>query len=174
MPIYRLDKFVPELSSDCWIAPDAHVIGKVSLGHAVGIWFGTVIRGDNEPIIVGDETNIQDNCMLHTDPGYPVRIGKGCTIGHHAIVHGATIGDNTLIGMGATLLNGASIGSNSLVGANALVTEGKEYPDFSLIVGSPAKAVRTLTEAAAAGIRKSADTYVANYKRYLAGLEPIG
>ena len=173
MPVYSLDEIAPNIDETCWIAPDAHVIGKVNLGRDVGIWFGTVIRGDNEPITVGDETNIQDSCMLHTDPGYPVVIGVGCTIGHHAIVHGATIGDNTLIGMGATLLNGAKIGKNCLVGANALVTEGKEFPDYSLIVGSPAKVVRDLTDAAAGGIRKSAESYIANFKRYAAGLRVV-
>ena len=175
MALYKLDDITPETPEDgeYWIAPSAHVIGKVKLGPEVGIWFGSVLRGDNELIEIGERTNIQDFCMMHTDPGYPVKIGKGCTIGHHAIIHGAVIGDNTLIGMGATLLNGAKIGANSLVGANALVTEGKEFPDNSLIVGSPARVVRTLTAASAAAIAKSADGYIANYRRFAEGLERI-
>ncbi len=175
MPLYRLDEIEPEIpaSGKYWIAPDAHVIGRVILGEDVGIWFGTVLRGDNEPITIGARSNVQDSCMMHTDPGFAVEIGEGCTIGHHAIVHGARIGDNTLIGMGATILNGARIGANSLVGANALVTEGREFPDYSLIVGSPAKVVRTLTDAAANAIRKSADIYIANYKRFAKGLEEV-
>jgi carbonic anhydrase/acetyltransferase-like protein (isoleucine patch superfamily) len=155
-----------------WIAPDANVIGSVTLGDGVGIWFGATLRGDNEPMTVGRGTNIQEGVMVHSDPGFPATIGEDCTIGHHAIIHGCTIGDNTLIGMGATILNGAKIGKNSLVGANALVTEGKEFPDNSLIVGSPARVVRTLDEKAAEGIRKSAEKYVANWKRFAEELKP--
>ena len=176
MPIYSLEGRAPQLPGDgkFWIAPDAHVIGNVTLGDDVGIWFGTVLRGDNEPIMIGNRSNVQEHCMMHTDPGFPVTIGEGCTVGHHAIVHGATIGDNTLIGMGATVLNGAVIGKNCLVGANALITERKEFPDNSLIVGSPAKAVKTLGDAAAAALRKSAEIYVANYRRFANGLMRIG
>lgn len=175
MPIYELDGISPELphEDDYWVAPDAHVIGKVILGKDVGIWFGTVLRGDNESITIGARSNVQDSCMFHTDPGFPIKIGEGCTIGHHAIVHGAIIGENSLIGMGATLLNGAKIGKNCLVGANALVTEGKEFPDNSLIVGAPAKAVRTLGDAAAKALHKSAESYVKNFRRFSKGLRRI-
>jgi carbonic anhydrase/acetyltransferase-like protein (isoleucine patch superfamily) len=155
-----------------WIAPDANVIGSVTLGDDVGIWFGATLRGDNEPMTVGRGTNIQEGVMVHSDPGFPATIGEDCTIGHHAIIHGCTIGDNTLIGMGATILNGAKIGKNCLVGASALVTEGKEFPDNSLIVGSPARVVRTLDEKAAEGIKKSAEKYVANWKRFAEELKP--
>lgn len=176
MPVYRLEDKVPQLpdAGQFFIAPDAHVIGHVVLGADVGIWFGTVIRGDNEPIVIGARSNIQEGSMLHTDPGCPITIGEGCTIGHHAIIHGCTIGDNSLIGMGATVLNGARIGRNSLVGAGALVTERKEFPDNSLIVGSPARVVRTLDDHAVAALKRSADVYVANYRRFLKGLEVVG
>lgn len=176
MPIYRLDDRTPALppAGRFFIAPDAHVIGNVSLGEDVGVWFGSVLRGDNEPITVGARTNIQEGCMLHTDPGFPIVIGRGCTIGHHAVVHGCAIGDNTLIGMGARVLNGARIGDNCLVGAGALVTERKEFPDNVLIVGAPARIARELDAEAIAGLACSADIYVANYRRFLAGLEAIG
>ncbi len=175
MPLYALGNLVPKTPAEdrFWIAPDAHVIGQVELGLDVGIWFGSVLRGDNEPITIGDGTNIQEGAMLHVDPGFPVRIGKGCTIGHHAIIHGCTIGDNSLIGMGATVLNGAKIGNNCLIGANALVTEGKEFPDNSLIVGSPARIVRTLDERAAAGLGLSAENYVRNWQRFARELRPL-
>lgn len=175
MPVYRLGTRVPNLpaADRYWIAPDANVIGSVTLGDDVGIWFGATLRGDNEPMTVGRRTNIQEGVMVHSDPGFPTTIGEDCTIGHHAIIHGCTIGDNTLIGMGATILNGAKIGKNCLVGANALVTEGKEFPDNSLIVGSPARVVRTLDEKAAEGIRKSAEKYVANWKRFAEELKPV-
>ena len=175
MPIYSLDDLSPNLpeAGRYWVAPDAHVIGNVTLGSDTGIWFGAVLRGDNEPIVIGDETNIQEGAMLHTDPGAPISIGRGCTIGHHAIVHGATIGDNSLIGMGAVILNRARIGRNSLVGAGALVTEGKEFPDNSLIVGSPARAVRQLDDAAAEALKISPQAYVANYRRFAKGLKIV-
>ncbi len=175
MPIYSLSGHEPDLppSGTYWIAPDAHVIGKVTLGADVGVWFGAVLRGDNEPITVGAATNIQEGAMLHTDPGYPVTIGQGCTIGHHAIVHGCSIGNNSLVGMGATVLNGAKIGNNCLVGANALVTEGKEFPDNSLIVGSPARAIRTLDDKAIEGLRRSAEKYVGNWQRFARDLKRL-
>ena len=175
MPLYALGNFVPKTPAPdrFWVAPDAHVIGQVELGLDVGIWFGSVLRGDNEPIMIGDGTNIQEGAMVHVDPGFPVRIGKGCTIGHHAIIHGCTIGDNSLVGMGATVLNGAKIGNNCLIGANALVTEGKEFPDNSLIVGSPARIVRTLDERAAAGLRLSAENYIRNWQRFARELRPL-
>jgi len=172
MPIYRLDGVAPHLPEEdrCFIAPDAHVIGDVTLGEDVGIWFGAVIRGDNEPIRIGAGSNVQEGAMLHTDPGFPIEIGEGCTIGHHAIIHGARVGDNCLVGMGATLLNGARLGKNCLVGANALVTEGKEFPDNSLIVGAPARAIRTLGEEDVSRLKLSAAHYVANFKRFKSSL----
>ena len=150
------------------------MIGQVELSEDAGIWFGAVLRGDNERISIGARTNIQEGAMVHTDPGHPVSIGDDCTIGHHAIVHGATIGANSLVGMGATILNGARIGANCLVGANALVTERKEFPDGSLIVGSPAKALRQLDAAAIEAIRESAAHYVENWRRFARGLRRIG
>jgi carbonic anhydrase/acetyltransferase-like protein (isoleucine patch superfamily) len=175
MPLYALDDETPVTPEPgrYWIAPDAHVIGRVTLGEDVGIWFGAVLRGDNERITVGARSNVQEGAMVHTDWGYPATIGEGCTIGHHAIVHGAQIGDNSLVGMGATILNGAKIGRNCLVGANALVTEGKEFPDNSLIVGSPARVVRTLDDKAEDGLRRSADGYVENWRRFSKGLQKL-
>jgi carbonic anhydrase/acetyltransferase-like protein (isoleucine patch superfamily) len=174
MPIYALDGVRPDLpeSGDCWVAPDAVLIGRVRLGRDAGIWFGAVLRGDNEWIEVGEASNVQEHCVLHTDMGFPLTIGRGCTIGHRAMLHGCTIADNSLIGIGATVLNGARIGSNCLVGAHALVTEGKEFPDGSLIIGSPAKVARSLSDAEIAGLRRSAEGYVANWKRYRSGLAP--
>ncbi len=175
MPVYALDSYAPELpeAGRFWIAPDAHVIGRVRLASDVGIWFGAVLRGDTELIDIGERSNIQDGAMLHTDVGFPLTVGVDVTVGHHAILHGCTVGDGSLIGMGATLLNGARIGSGCLVGANALVTEGKAFPDFSLIVGAPAKAVRTLDPAAVEKLRASAASYVANWRRYNAGLRRL-
>ena len=175
MPLYSLDGQAPDLPAEglYWIAPDAHVIGKVRLGAEVGIWFGCTLRGDNEWISIGARSNVQEGTVMHTDIGSPLTIGEGCTIGHKAMLHGCTIGNNTLIGMGATILNNAKIGNNCLVGANALVTEGREYPDGSLIVGSPARVVRQLDEAAIAKLGKSADGYVRNWKRFAAGLQRL-
>jgi carbonic anhydrase/acetyltransferase-like protein (isoleucine patch superfamily) len=176
MPIHALGAKRPHLPAPgtFWVAPDAHVIGDVVLATDVGIWFGAVLRGDNETISVGAGSNIQEGCILHTDMGFPLNIGAGCTIGHRAILHGCVIGDNSLIGMGATVLNGVRIGRNCLVGANALVTEGKEFPDNSLIVGSPARAIRTLDAEAAARLSASAASYVANWRRFAAELTTIG
>ncbi|MER9306062.1 gamma carbonic anhydrase family protein [Mesorhizobium sp. M0293] len=173
MPLYAIDGTQPSFADaeTNWIAPDATLIGDVRVGRNAGIWFGAVIRGDNEPIVIGADTNVQEHTVMHTDPGFPLSIGEGCTIGHRALLHGCTIGDNSLIGMGAIVLNGAKIGRNSLVGAGALVTEGKEFPDNSLIVGSPAKAIRVLDDAAVARLRGSAAHYVANSKRFKAGLK---
>lgn len=175
MPIYSLDGIAPELPDDAayWVAPDAHVIGAVHLARDVGIWFGAVLRGDNEPITIGEGTNIQEGAMLHTDMGFPMTIGAHCTVGHHAILHGCTIGEGALIGMGATVLNGARIGAGSLVGANALVTENKAFPDRSLIVGSPAKAVRQLDDATVEGLLRGAAGYVRNWKRFAAGMKRL-
>ena len=176
MPIYELDGQAPELPEPgrFWVAPDAHVIGRVRLGADVGVWFGAVLRGDGEPLEVGERSNIQEGCMLHADPGFPLTIGPDVTVGHHAILHGCAVGAGALIGMGATLLNGARIGAGCIVGANALVTENKEFPENSLIVGAPAKAVRTLDGAAAEKLRASALHYVANWRRFAAGLKRIG
>jgi carbonic anhydrase/acetyltransferase-like protein (isoleucine patch superfamily) len=172
MPLYALDGIEPTLpeDGDFWVAPDAHVIGKVILESATGIWFGCTLRGDNEPITVGRGSNLQENTVCHTDMGYPLVIGPGCTIGHKAMLHGCIIGENSLIGMGATILNGARIGKNCLIGAGALVTEGKEIPDGSLVMGAPGKVVRELDEAAIEGLRKSALHYQDNMRRYRAGL----
>lgn len=172
MPLYSLDDATPATPGEgkYWIAPDAHVIGKIILGEDVGIWFGAVLRGDNETIAIGAGTNIQEHAMLHTDMGYPLTTGRNCTIGHGAILHGCTLGDCVLIGMGATVLNGAMIGEGSLVGAGALVTEGKTFPPHSLIVGSPAKAIRVLDERAFEGLKASAAGYVRNWKRFARGM----
>jgi carbonic anhydrase/acetyltransferase-like protein (isoleucine patch superfamily) len=176
MPLFALSDLTPKTPAEgrYWLAPTADVIGQVEIGEDVGIWFGAVLRGDNEPIRIGRASNIQEGVMIHTDPSFPVTIGEGCTIGHHAIVHGCSIGDNSLIGMGATVLNGARIGRNCLVGANALVTEGKEFPDGSLIVGSPAKLVRPLEPEQIEGLRRSARNYVANWQRFARDLREIG
>ena len=136
MTLFVLGNLKPQLpeDGDYWIAPDANIVGQVVFGSATSVWFGSTLRGDNEPIVIGDGTNVQENTVMHTDVGYPLTIGKGCTIGHKAMLHGCTIGDNSLIGMGATVLNGAKIGKNCLIGANALITENKEIPDGSLVM----------------------------------------
>ena len=176
MAIYELDGQAPELPSDgnYFIADTATVIGKVRLLEGASVWFGAVLRGDNEWIELGERSQIQDNATLHTDPGFPMNIGPNCVIGHNVILHGCTIGANSLIGMGAILLNGARIGENSLVGAGALITEGKSFPAGSLIVGAPARAIRTLDEAAIKGIAGGADIYVRRFKQYAKGLKPVG
>ncbi|WP_417424199.1 gamma carbonic anhydrase family protein [Hoeflea sp.] len=174
MAIYSLDGKQPALPEGFYfIAENAQVIGDVILGEGAGIWFGAVLRGDNEPITVGAGSNIQENCVLHTDMGFPLQIGVGCTIGHSAILHGCTIGDNSLVGMGATVLNGARIGKNCLIGAGALVTEGKEIPDNSLVVGAPARVVRTLDGEVEKMLKLSASHYVENARRFADGLKRI-
>jgi carbonic anhydrase/acetyltransferase-like protein (isoleucine patch superfamily) len=175
MPIYALGSQAPSLpaAGRFWIAPDAQVIGQVALGEDVGIWFGAVLRGDNERISIGARSNVQEGVTMHTDMGHPLNIGAECTIGHNAILHGCEIGDGSLIGMGAIVLNRAVIGNDCLVGAGALVTENKTFPDRSLIVGSPAKAVRILDDATVARLQDSADRYVANWRRYATGLTPV-
>ncbi|RKT34247.1 carbonic anhydrase/acetyltransferase-like protein (isoleucine patch superfamily) [Roseovarius halotolerans] len=170
MTIYALDGLAPRIAEDSWIAPDANVIGNVTLEEGGSIWFGCTLRGDNEPIVIGAGSNVQENTVMHTDPGCPLTIGAGCTIGHKAMLHGCTIGENSLIGMGATVLNGAVIGKNCLIGAGALVTEGKEIPDGSLVVGAPGKVIRQLDEAAIEGLRRSALHYQQNMRRFRAGL----
>lgn len=175
MTLYALDGVAPETpeDGDFWVAPDANVIGRVRLGAGCGIWFGATLRGDTEPITVGEGTNIQENCVLHTDAGFPLTIGRDCTIGHKAMLHGCTIGDESLIGMGATVLNGAVIGRNCLIGAGALVTEGKAIPDGALVVGAPGKVIRQLDDAAIEGLRASARHYQDNMRRFRAGLAPL-
>lgn len=174
MALYELDGTAPELPSDfSFVAESATVIGKVRIGSGVGIWFNAVLRGDNELIDVGARTNIQENAVLHTDMGFPLTIGEGCTIGHKAMLHGCTIGENSLVGMGATVLNGAVIGKNCLIGAGALVTEGKDIPDNSLVMGAPAQVVRTLDESAENRLRLSAAHYVENARRFSKGLKRI-
>src|SRR5882762_856633 len=176
MAIYQLDGQAPELSPDqrCWIAETAVVIGRVRVKQDASIWWGSVLRGDNEWIEVGERSNIQESCTLHTDMGFPMTIGPDCTIGHNVVLHGCTIAEGSLIGMGAVVLNGAKIGKHSLVGAGALVTEGKEFPDNSLIVGSPARAIRSLDEASIARIAGGADIYVRRWNQYAKGLKRIG
>jgi carbonic anhydrase/acetyltransferase-like protein (isoleucine patch superfamily) len=175
MAIYELDGQAPEFPADglYWVAETATVVGRVRLQSDVSIWYGSVLRGDNEWIEIGARSQIQDNATLHTDPGFPLTIGHDCVIGHNVVLHGCTIGDNTLIGMGTTVLNGAKIGANCLVGANALITEGKEFPDNAVILGAPAKAVREVDDKARAMIARGADVYVRRWKQYAAGLKRI-
>lgn len=175
MTIYALDGIAAELPEEgtYWIAPDAAVIGRVKLERHASVWFGAVLRGDNELILVGENSNVQDGCVLHTDMGAPLTIGANCTIGHKAILHGCSIGDNSLIGMGATILNHARIGRNCLIGANALVTEGKVIPDNSLVIGAPAKVVRELTAEAIAALPRSAEGYVRNWQRFAGKLRVV-
>ena len=172
--IYALDGIRPDLHDDTWVAPDANLIGKVTLGQGVSVWFGATLRGDNERITVGIGSNLQENCVLHTDMGYPLTIGENCTIGHKAILHGCSIGNGTLIGMGAIVLNGAKIGAGCLIGAGALITEGKDIPDFSLVMGAPGRIIRTLDSAARARLVASAAGYQANMRRYSAGMQQSG
>ena len=173
MPIYALDGATPEIADGCWIAPDAAVIGKVRLLKGASVWFGAVLRGDNEWITIGPDSNVQDHSIIHADPGQPVTIGRGVTIGHRVIVHSAVVGDHSLIGMGSTLLNRARIGSRCLVGAGALVTEDKLFEDGKLILGTPAKAMRELTPEQMQGLEVSAQTYVANAARYRKELKVV-
>ena len=172
--IFELEGCAPQFpdDDDYWIAPTAVLIGDVVLESGTSIWFGVTIRGDNERITVGHGSNIQENTVMHTDMGYPLTVGKGCTIGHRAMLHGCSIGDNTLIGMGATILNGAKIGGNCLIGAGALITEGKVIPDGSLVMGVPGKVVRQLDESGIESLRQSAIGYQKNMRRFRAGLTP--
>ena len=176
MPIYEIDGQAPEFPGEghYYVADTAVLIGRVRLKNDASVWFGAVLRGDNEWIELGQRSQIQDNATLHTDPGFPLTIGSNCVIGHNVILHGCTIGDDSLIGMGAIMLNGAKIGKHSLVGAGSVITEGKTFPDHSLIVGAPARAIRTLDEKAAAMIRGGADIYVRRWKQYAQGLKRIG
>ena len=174
MAIYQLDDKTPQIADSAWVADNAEVMGDVRLGENVSIWFNTTLRGDNDPITIGDGTNIQDGSVLHTDEGVPLTIGRNVTVGHMVMLHGCSIGDESLIGIGAIVLNGAKIGRNCLVGAGALVTEGKEFPDGSMIIGSPAKVVRQLTLEQIEGLRYSAQHYIDNARRYKQGLKKIG
>ena len=168
--IYALDGTAPDIDTTAWVAPGAHVMGQVTLGAGASVWFGAVLRGDNEAIVVGAGTNIQENSVLHTDWGYPLTIGANCTIGHKAMLHGCTIGDGTLIGMGATILNGAVIGHGCLIGAGSLITEGKVIPDGSLVLGAPGRVVRELDGAARERLLASAAGYARNANRFRLGL----
>ena len=174
MAIYQLDDKTPQIADSAWVADNAEVVGDVRLGENVSIWFNTTLRGDNDPITIGDGSNIQDGSVLHTDEGVPLTIGRNVTVGHMVMLHGCSIGDESLIGIGAIVLNGAKIGRNCLVGAGALVTEGKEFPDGSMILGSPAKVVRQLTPEQIEGLRYSAQHYIDNAKRYKQGLKKVG
>ena len=171
--IYALDGIAPEIDPSAWVADTAVLIGKVVVEAEASIWFGAAIRGDNEEIRVGAGSNVQENAVLHTDMGYPLTIGANCTIGHKAMLHGCTIGEGTLIGMGATVLNGAKIGRGCLIGACALITEGKVIPDGSLVMGSPGKVVRDLDQTARARLLASAAGYQANARRFRAGLSRV-
>ncbi len=174
MTCHAIDGHAPVLpeGGDVWIAPGAHVIGRVRLEAGVGIWFGAVLRGDTEEIVIGRGSNIQDNCVVHADPGFPMHLGRDCTVGHKAMLHGCTVGDNSLIGIGAVILNGARIGKNCLIGAGALIPEGKEIPDGSLVMGMPGKVVRPLSGDEIAGLAASAEHYRQNMRRFRAGLQP--
>lgn len=173
MTLYALGGIAPQIEGSAWVAPDANVIGNVVLAAKSSVWFGCTLRGDNEPIEVGAGSNVQENCVFHTDPGCPLTIGINCTIGHKVMLHGCTIGDNTLIGMGATILNGAKIGKNCLIGAGALITENKVIPDGSLVMGVPGKVVRELDAEAITGLTRSAEHYQQNAARFARDLTAV-
>lgn len=173
MTLYSFDGCTPQVDESAWIAPDANVIGDVILGVKTGIWFGATLRGDNEAIIVGDGSNIQENCVLHTDLGFPLTIGRNCTIGHKAMLHGCVIGDGSLIGMGATILNGVTIGKNCQIAAGALIPEGKTIPEGSLVMGVPGKVVRALDTDRIASLQKSAEDYQIRAAEFLASFKPL-
>jgi carbonic anhydrase/acetyltransferase-like protein (isoleucine patch superfamily) len=176
MPIYELDGQAPEFpaSGNYFIADTATVIGKVRLHDSASVWFGAVLRGDNEWIEIGENSNVQDNATCHTDPGFPLSIGKNCTVGHNVILHGCTLEDGALVGMGSIVMNGAKIGRGSVVGAGAVITEGKEFPEHSLIIGAPARVIRTLDAAQVERMGSAARSYVRNGPRYVKGLRKIG
>jgi carbonic anhydrase/acetyltransferase-like protein (isoleucine patch superfamily) len=176
MPIYELDGQAPEFpaSGNYFIADTATVIGKVRLHDCASVWFGAVLRGDNEWIVIGENSNVQDNATCHTDPGFPLSIGKNCTVGHNVILHGCTLEDGALVGMGSIVMNGAKIGRGSVVGAGAVITEGKEFPEHSLIIGAPARVIRTLDAAQVERMGSAARSYVKNGPRYVKGLRKIG
>ena len=174
MALYELDGIAPQMAASAWVADSAQVMGNVALADSANVWFGAVIRGDTETIRIGRNSNIQDGSVLHADVGKPLVVGDNVTVGHMVMLHGCTIGDGSLIGIGAVVLNGAKIGKGCLVGARSLVTEGKEFPDGSMIMGSPAKVVRQLEPEQRAGLLMSAAHYVQNAARYKAGLKKIG
>ncbi len=174
MTLYALDGVVPQVAPSAWVAPNAQVMGDVHLAEDSSVWFGVTVRGDTDPITVGRGSNIQDGSVLHADIGMPLVVGEHVTVGHQVVLHGCTIGDGSLIGIGAVVLNGARIGKNCLVGAGALVTEGKTFPDGSLVIGSPAKAVRQLTDEQIDGLRQSSLHYIANAQRFRTGLSLVG
>ena len=171
MALYRIGDDAPRVAPDAWVAESATVVGRVDLAAGANVWYGAVLRGDNEWITIGERSNIQDGSVLHTDSGMPLTLGDNVTVGHQVMLHGCTVGDGSLIGIQAVVLNGAKIGRHCLVGAGALVTEGKEFPDGSMIIGSPARVVRQLTPAQIEGLRRSAQHYVENWKRYQRGLK---
>jgi carbonic anhydrase/acetyltransferase-like protein (isoleucine patch superfamily) len=173
MAIYELDALVPQIAESAWVADNAQVMGNVVLGEDSSVWFGTTVRGDTETITIGRGSNIQDGSVLHADVGMPLTIGDFVTVGHQVMLHGCTVGDGSLIGIGAIVLNGAKIGKNCLVGAGSLVTEGKEFPDGSMILGSPAKAVRSLSPEQIAGLRQSAQHYIENAQRFRNSLHKL-
>ena len=173
MAIYQLDDFKPSLHDTAWIADSAQVMGNVTLAEDCSVWFGAVIRGDTETITIGQGSNIQDNSVLHADEGMPLVIGENVTVGHQVMLHGCTVGDNSLIGIQAVVLNGAKIGKNCLVGAGSLVTEGKQFPDGCMILGSPARVIRQLSPEQIEGLKMSAQHYMDNARRYKAGLKKV-
>jgi carbonic anhydrase/acetyltransferase-like protein (isoleucine patch superfamily) len=170
MTTYRLGADTPRTAADAYIAPGTHIIGRVSLAERVSVWFGAVLRGDNEPITIGAESNVQESCVLHTDPGFPLTVGRGVTVGHQVMLHGCTIGDHSLIGIQAVIMNGATIGRECLVAAGAIVTQGKVFPDRMMIIGAPARATRPLTDAELAHLHESARSYAERGARYRAQL----
>lgn len=173
MPLYAFAGQAPQIAGDAWVAPSADLIGDVRLASGASVWFGAVIRGDNTPILIGARSNVQEGAALHSDPGAPLSIGEDCTVGHHAVLHGCTLGNRVLIGMGAIILNRATIPDDCIVGAGALVTEGKTFPEGHLIVGSPARAIRPLDDAAKAMLRASAALYAAKQRDYAEGLTRV-
>lgn len=172
--LYRLGDRVPQVAEDCWVAPNATLIGSVRLEARANIWFNVVIRADQDEIIIGEDSNVQEGCVLHTDPGFTLRVGRGCIVGHMAMLHGCEIGDHSLIGIGAVILNGAKIGKGSLVGAKSLITEGKVFPEHSMILGSPARVVRTLSDEEIQWLQGGGQNYVNNAHRFREHLQPLG
>lgn len=173
MPIYQLGEFAPEIADSAFIADSANLIGKVTIKDNASVWFEATLRGDNEPIVLGENSNIQEGCVLHTDPGFPLTVGENVTVGHQAMLHGCTIGDGSLVGIQAVVLNGARIGKNCLIGAGALVTEGKVFPDNSLIIGSPAKVARELTHEDIQRMQANSNNYVARGRLFKSQLKRI-